>query len=455
MKKLLLYCAAFCGSLCYGQTIGLEPFASDFTNPTEIVNAGDSRLFVVEQGGLIRVVSSQGTINNTPFLDLSNIISNGGERGLLGLAFHPDYANNGFFYVNYTNSSGDTEIARYNVSNADADIADPASGVIMLNVDQPFANHNGGCIRFGPDGYLYISMGDGGSGGDPNNNAQNNNSLLGKMLRVDVDSNSPYGIPEDNVFADSAGADEIWSNGLRNAWKFSFNGNDVWIADVGQNAVEEINKVDVSQSAYYNFGWRCFEGTEVYNSNGCNVGETYTAPVAQYTHAATNGCSVTGGYVYNGSQYAALQGMYLFADYCSNKIGMLNENFEITWSDAFSGNNFSTFGQDVDGELYVAGKTSGTVYRIVDTDNNSTDTFAGSAFSIYPNPATDEVIIRNTSGIVPVGATVHDLSGKKLLSHTFAGSDYFVKVSNLPSGLYMMQITGANGAVYNHKLSVK
>jgi glucose/arabinose dehydrogenase len=240
MKKILLLLTCLFAHVSYCQTIALNSFATGFTKPVDITHAGDSRLFVVEQTGRIKILNSNGTTNTTPFLNLSALITtSGGEQGLLGLAFHPNYAINGFFFVNYTRASdGATVIAKYTVS-ANADIAN-TTGTVLLTIAQPFSNHNGGNIKFGPDGYLYIATGDGGSGGDPGNRAQNQNELLGKMLRIDVNSTiAPfYTSPPTNPFVGVAGADEIWATGLRNPWKFSFdtaNGN-LWIADVGQNA---------------------------------------------------------------------------------------------------------------------------------------------------------------------------------------------------------------------------
>ncbi|AXG73820.1 T9SS C-terminal target domain-containing protein [Flavobacterium arcticum] len=456
MKTKLLFILTMLSSLAFGQTVDLDLFASGFNSPTEIVNAGDDRLFVVEQGGLIKVLNADGTTNVTPFLNVSSILGLGSERGLLGLAFHPDYATNGFFYVNYTNTSGDTVIARYAVSESDENIADTGSATILLTVDQPFSNHNGGCIHFGPDEYLYISMGDGGSGGDPNGNGQNKNTLLGAMLRIDVDGAAPYGIPADNPFVGVDGADEVWAYGLRNAWKFSFNkdNNDLWIADVGQGEIEEINKVDPSTGGY-NFGWRCYEGSTEYNSDGCSMTETFTYPVAEYTHTATGGCSITGGYVYTGDTYPGLQGMYLFADYCNNKIGVLNGDMEITYTSAFSGEFFTTFGEDINGELYIAGSNSGNVYRIIDTEL-STPTFTGDSFSVYPNPVTDLLTIEAANNIIATDAIIYDMSGKRLLHYSLDATEQNTfSIGTLPSGLYLLQITDVNGAGYNYKLAVK
>ncbi|MBE98830.1 PQQ-dependent sugar dehydrogenase [Flavobacterium coralii] len=456
MKKTLLLAFTMAGTFAYGQQVGLELFASGVSEPTEMVHAGDSRLFVTEQGGLIKILNADGTINATPFLNVSSLLASaGGERGLLGLAFHPDYANNGYFFINYTNTSGDTVIARYTVSE-DENVADASSAIILLTIDQPFSNHNGGCLRFGPDGYLYISMGDGGSGGDPNNYAQNKESLLGKMLRIDVNGDLPYTIPLNNPFLDTEGADEIWAYGLRNAWKFSFNRNngDVWIADVGQGQVEEINKVDPA-GPVFNFGWRCFEGSQTYNSEGCSLVEMYTNPVAEYFHDDTDGCSVTGGYVYTGDTYPALQGKYLFADYCNNQIGIVDDNFDITWSDVYEGNFFTTFGEDINGELYIAGGVSGNIYKIIGGTMSLPET-DGSAFSLYPNPATDVVTVKSGNDINLTAAAVYDLSGKLLMQQQFSvSSENTVSVGNLPAGIYLMQLTGSNGNVYSHKLSVK
>lgn len=454
-KRLLSVFTLLFSFVCFGQTIDLELFADGFTAPTEIARAHDDRLFVVEQGGLIKILNSDGTTNATPFLDISNKLSTGGERGLLGLAFHPDYTINGAFYVNYTNTSGNTVIAQYNVTTGDASIADSESELILMTIPQPFSNHNGGCIRFGPDGYLYISMGDGGSGGDPEGHGQNINTLLGAMLRIDVNVGALYGIPEDNPFAETDGADEIWAYGLRNAWKFSFDSSngDIWIADVGQNEIEEINKMS-SDAAGVNYGWRCFEGTQEYNSDGCSLVDTYVPPVAEYTHSTTSGCSITGGYVYRGSTYPGLQGMYIFSDFCSNQIGMVDSEYNITFTDAFSG-NFTTFGEDINGELYVAGGNSGEIYSIVDTEL-STNNINTTAFKVYPNPANNVVTIQSGNAITATHAKIYDMGGKLLLSQKLTNSQSnMLSVAALPSGLYILNITGGNGYNSNHKLSVE
>ncbi len=458
MKSTLLTLLGLLGFTCFSQTISLQQATSTvFNDPVEIVHAGDSRLFIVQQTGQIRILNANGTVNSTNFLTVASLISVGSERGLLGLAFHPQYATNGYFYINYTNTAGNTVIARYTRNSGNPDIADTASAQILLTINQPYSNHNGGCLRFGPDGYLYIGMGDGGSGGDPQNNAQNKNSLLGKMLRIDVNSGSPYSNPSTNAFIGIDGADEIWATGLRNPWKFSFDKTtgDLWIADVGQNQIEEINKVTAGTAAGLNFGWRCYEGNQTYPAT-CTSTDVFTMPFAQYNHS-NGACSITGGYVYRGTAYPNLQGKYIFADYCNNRIGTVDANGSgaVTFTNAFSGNNITTFGEDINGELYVGGVSSGIIYRVIDTSASTAD-FSADGFSVYPNPATDMVSIRkNAAGNYPVNAKIYDLSGKLLSEKTMQDTDVnIIATSHLPSGLYLMQITDSRGNNTSHKLSV-
>ena len=453
MKRTLLLALTFCFGFGHAQTIDIEEFASNFANPVEIAHAGDSRLFVVEQGGLIKVLNADGTTNAAPFLNISSLVTpTGGERGLLGLAFHPDYADNGYFFVNYTDLSGDTVIARFSRNTTNPAIADPASQMILLTIDQPYSNHNGGCLRFGPDGYLYIAMGDGGSGGDPENRAQNLETLLGKMLRIDVDSQSPYGIPPSNPMLGIAGMDEIWAYGLRNPWKFSFNrdNGDIWIADVGQNEREEINRA-ASTAAGLNYGWRCYEGTAEYDMSQCSDAGVYTMPFAQYTHAATDGCSVTGGFVYTGDNFPNLQGKYIFADFCNNKIGMLDQEGDIVFSEAFSNNFFTTFGEDVEGELYVAGQSSGTIFKIIDSSLglSSAD---NAKFAIYPNPAKEEVYIPITQSDSSI--SIYDIGGKLLLQQEGIEGANRVDTSKLQTGIYMVEVK-SDTAIKKQKLIIR
>ena len=457
MKTKLLLLAGFFSTACLSQTIELQQFASGFSSPVEVTNAGDNRLFVAERGGAIKVLNEDGSTNPTPFLNISNIISSGGERGLLGLAFHPDYAENGYFYVNYTNTAGNTVVARYTVSTEDDNIADASSASVIITIDQPMANHNGGCLRFGPDGYLYISMGDGGGGGDPDNRAQNINDLLGKLLRIDVNNGDPYSSPADNPFVGEDGADEIWAYGLRNAWKFSFDSQtgDLWIADVGQEIMEEINKV-AGTEAGVNYGWRCYEGSEEYNG-GCDdvTPAMVEMPFAEYDH--DEGCSITGGFVYRGNSYPSLQGKYFFSDYCSSFIAVVDSNGagEIVYLDQTHDDNFATFGEDVNNELYVAGLGgSGVIYKIIDP-NAGISSFETNDFAIYPNPASDIINIKS-NGSYASHISIYDLSGKLLLNKNLdVAETNTITADGLPSGFYMMTIIDSDGAKHNYKLSIK
>ena len=338
--------------------------------PLAITNAGDGsgRLFVAEKGGRVYVLSG-GKVSSTPFLDISAKVSSGSERGLLGLAFHPNYPADPRVFVDYTSAAGTTVVASFEVSSTNANVVDPASEVVILNVAQPYANHNGGCIVFGPDGYLYIALGDGGSGGDPNNNAQSLGTLLGKILRIDVNRTSGsrnYATPASNPFVGTAGArGEIWMYGLRNPFRFSFDrpSGDLWIGDVGQNTWEEIDVARAGQKGL-NFGWRVMEGNHCYNpSTGCST-KGKTLPVVEYPHS--DGCAVIGGYVYRGSSYPVLRGAYLFTDECSGKTWALRA--AATGAQALvqvgtAPAQIAGFGESEAGELYAA-NLGGSVYRV-------------------------------------------------------------------------------------------
>ena len=437
MKKLINYLALIfiCYNSSFSQSVLLESFGPSFNSPVEIKNAGDERLFVVEKSGKIKILNQNGSVNSTPFLDIEDRVStNANERGLLGLAFHPNYPENPFFFVNYTNNSGATTISKFSVS-ANQDIAND-SETILLEINQPYANHNGGCINFGPDGNLYIGMGDGGSGGDPQNYSQNTESLLGKMLRINVNSGA-YSIPENNPYGD-----EIWSVGLRNPWKFSFDSlnGDLWIADVGQNEFEEINMVQ-NNPANINYGWRCYEGNEPYNLSGC-PDEGLTFPVSTYSHYSSGDfkCSITGGYVYRGNQISGLNGVYFFADYCSGEIGLLskNENDEWDMSLAFPNINGSwvSFGEDINGELYIA-SINGGIYKIIDAalSNNEIDS---DTLNYFPNPFQDYIQINSDR---PINIELYDLSGRKLREF----KNYNIEIldlSFLSKGTYILKVDG-------------
>ena len=437
MKKLINYLTLIflCYNSSFSQSVLLESFGPSFNSPVEIKNAGDERLFVVEKSGKIKILNQNGSVNSTPFLDIEDRVStNANERGLLGLAFHPNYPENPFFFVNYTNNSGATTISKFSVS-ADQNIAND-SETILLEINQPYANHNGGCINFGPDGNLYIGMGDGGSGGDPQNYSQNTESLLGKMLRINVNSGA-YSIPENNPYGD-----EIWSVGLRNPWKFSFDSlnGDLWIADVGQNEFEEINMVQ-NNPANINYGWRCYEGNEPYNLSGC-PDEGLTFPVSTYSHYNSGDfkCSITGGYVYRGNQISGLNGVYFFADYCSGEIGLLskNENDEWDMSLAFPNINGSwvSFGEDINGELYIA-SINGGVYKIIDAalSNNEIDS---NTLNYFPNPFQDYIQINSGR---PINIELYDLSGRKLREFKNYNQE-ILDLGFLNKGTYIIKVDG-------------
>ena len=443
----------FCNAV-FGQTINLQSFATGFTEPVEITHPNnDERLFIVEQGGKIKIVNPNGTVNATPFLNLLTLISTGGERGLLGLAFSPDYANNGFFFVNYTNLNGDTVIARHTANNAN--VGNP-SGAIVLTVPQPYSNHNGGSIKFGPDGFLYIAMGDGGSGGDPQNLAQNISSNLGKMLRIDVTvgiNPAPYQSPSTNPYVGIAGNDEIWAIGLRNPWKFSFNrlNGDLWIADVGQELFEEVNKSMSPLPNNLNFGWKCKEGNSTYSA-GC-AGLTLTAPIAAIDHNSGS-CSITGGYVYTGSLYPNLSGKYLFTDFCNPKIGVISSSNAVTYSTSFSGNAFSTFGEDKNGEIYIASLNTGEIFKIVDT-SLSVNKFDSNNFKIYPNPTKNEVVVESSDVNYPTEILIFDLNGKLLYNEKPTRlAINTINTKSLSTGMYLMNITNNVDATFTHKLII-
>jgi glucose/arabinose dehydrogenase len=376
LKFLLICLPIFCKAQ---PDISIEPIYTDFNQPLGLTHADDDRIFIVEKEGKIICINTR-TDERYTFLDIKNIVStNANERGLLGLAMDPDFKSNGNFFVNYTNNQGNTVIARFTVYNDNPKIANPDSRLEIMNINQPYSNHNGGCIAFGKDGYLYIGNGDGGSAGDPQNFSQNPESLLGKMLRIDVSestSSTPYNIPGDNPYLnDAAVEDEIWAFGLRNPWRFSFDklNGDLWIGDVGQNVWEEVDYVPYNAfNTAPNFGWRCYEGFEAYNTSNCNTSNDYDDPLIVYNND-DDGCSITGGYVYRGCAYPDLYGYYLYIDYCSGRIWGINadgdnlSNAELM--ENFSNFNFASFGEDSQGELYLIGIANGIIYKIKE-DNN-------------------------------------------------------------------------------------
>jgi glucose/arabinose dehydrogenase len=347
-------------------TIELREVVGGLDSPTDMTHAGDGSgwLFVAEKSGQIRIVRD-GQLLPDPFLDIRDRVGSGGsEQGLLGITFHPNYENNGFVYVDYTDDSGDTMISRFTTT--DAEHADASSEMVLLTQDQPASNHNGGQVAFGPDGYLYIAFGDGGGAGDSFGNSQNGQSLLAKILRIDVDNGSPYSIPSDNPFVDNSGfRGETWAYGLRNPWRFSFDRQtgEMYIADVGQGTYEEVNIAPSGQGGQ-NYGWSIMEGLHCYSDGSCDQ-TGLTPPVIEYDHS--QGCSITGGYVYRGKQYPTLDGIYFFGDYCSGFLWGLSGSVDGEWHVArllTTGIQLSSFGQDEAGELYALDLGGGTIYQI-------------------------------------------------------------------------------------------
>ncbi|MDP9954554.1 glucose/arabinose dehydrogenase [Epilithonimonas hungarica] len=449
MKKLL-FIFSFAFSLgISAQQIILEEFATA-SNPVEIIASptNDDRLFVVQQSGTIRILNTNGTFETNNFLNITDRVNFSGEMGLLGLAFHPQFATNRYFYVYYNRAGRTITVSRFTANSANPNTADPATEKVLLSIEKPFTNHNGGSIHFGADGYLWISTGDGGSGGDPNNNGQNKNSLLGKLLRIDVNSENAYNIPADNPFVGIDGADEIWSYGLRNGWKYSFDRttNTIWIADVGQNAIEEINRVSATTSGV-NYGWRCYEGNSAYNTAGCANASTMTFPIVDYDHSGGK-CSITGGYVYRGNLYTDIIGKYIFADYCSGQIGIL-DNTTITWTSAFSGNMFTTFGEDNSKQLYIAA-SNGKIFK-VKTNVLAVSDINKNQIQISPIPAKDVIYINNIND-KNITAEILDLSGRSVLNTNVVENDKSIDVSTLRSGNYILVLKKDDIKIISQKI---
>jgi glucose/arabinose dehydrogenase len=454
MKKFLLPCTAIfitmAGLFLSPHTAFAQPkiqlvnFASGFDLPLDITHCGDSRLFVVERDGVIWVLDSLGNRLDT-FLNIDPRVNSGqNEQGLLGLAFDPNYASNGYFYVDYTkNTTGNTRVARFSVKPDNPNEADPNSEFTILEQFQPNWNHNGGCLKFGPDGYLYISLGDGGGANDPSNYAQNKKNLLGKILRIDVknsNASQPYQVPADNPFVGNADyLPEIWSLGWRNPWRYSFDRltGDMWIGDVGQNLWEEVD-FEPANTPGLNYGWRCYEGTKPFNTSGCQPASNYVSPFFDYSHSAANGCSVTGGFIYRGNKYPDLYGCYLFADFCSGRWWYTKRNSNGTFTTNvlanLGGYEFSSFGEDRDGELYVALLNSGKVQKVRELCSSfqiSTASFVGTSCQ------------DGFSGLIELSAT--GATG----AVTYKWSDGKTDAINvyLNPGVYNVEVKDGNGCI--------
>jgi len=380
---LILFACATISSAQPKPQLTLTLFASlgTTTHPTDIASCGDSRLFVTCQAGTIRILDSAGNISATPFLDITSKVyypgGSGAEQGFLGLAFSPNYAVDGIFYVDYTAAvTKNTHLSRFHRSGSNPNLADTTEEV-LLNIWDPYYNHNGGHPNFGVDGYLYIGYGDGGSGGDPQNRSQTLDTLWGKMLRLDVSGATGYTIPPTNPFISNPNArPEVWAYGLRNPWGWSFDRitHDMWIGDVGQSLWEEVDFQPAVDTGGENYGWHCYEGNYLYTNTSYCTALSYTHPVFVYSHSGVNGCSITGGYVYRGAKYADLFGRFLFTDYCSGRWLSTRSNGSGGWitdtlttSTAVSANDYSAFGQNNCGELYIAGNNTGKIWKIGDT----------------------------------------------------------------------------------------
>ncbi len=457
MKTLLTLCCIGTFAICTAQQpdIDLEVFATGTDQPTTITNAGDNRLFVTEKEGTIRVINSDGTVNTVPFLDITNQVDPFFEQGLLGLAFHPDYINNGFFYVYYsTTISNDTfsRISRFKRDDTNPDIADNTSETILLSFEQPRGNHNGGNLAFGPDGMLYIGSGDGGKQGDPDGNAQDTSNLLGKILRIDVDLPAPY-IPQDNPFAQTAGGEEIWAYGLRNPWKFSFDmeSNELWIADVGNNVMEEVSKSATTASGV-NYGWNCFEGTSTFSNNNC---PNDVKPIITYDTGGPFGNSITGGYVYRGSQYPILTGRYIFGDFTRSAIYMTTNNGgtinSFTPTSASAG-SYSTFGEANNKELYVANFNNGTIFKIIDNNVLSTPNFTKNGNTLFPNPSTNFFELKTSTPLEKI--LLFNVKGQLVKEFQFQ-ADHLYNIATLKTGSYFLKITDQDGKEFQQKLIIQ
>lgn len=479
MSKSLLTVFSFFFAITFLQaqsgSVKVVLFSQGYTYPLGVENCGDSRLFIVQKAGQIMVCDSNGSRSTTPFLDISDRVdATGDETGLLGLAFSPQYARNGLFYVYYTNKSGNSNISQFKVS-SNKNVATATSEKVVLQVTQTYRNHIGGCIKFGKDGFLYIGLGDGdGSApGDPLNYAQNPGLLQGKMLRIKVATNGTYTIPPTNPFKDSANyRKEIWAVGLRNPWRFSFdavNGN-LWIGDVGEGTWEEVDVQKKASKGGENYGWHCYEGDAAYNTTGCKPSAYYTYPNYEYTHAGSPvaDCAITGGYVYRGKKYADLYGKYFFTDFCSGIIRSLtpNGNTLVEKDEVSTGGYYSltSFGEDSKKELYVVGSAGGQILKLISATTvsgvKSNEEAASSSLNIYPNPSHGQFsIVFTTAKAETVILNAYNSNGRNIYTaHKQSNAGENIWNMTLPDnekGNCYITLTTASGELMRRNIVVK
>lgn len=440
-------------TVAFSQGIGAMEFSSGFLGITDIQNAGDDRLFIVEKNGLIRILNANGTVNATPFLDLTSQVTTSAERGILGLSFHPNYQSNGFLFVNYANLNGNIQVSRFTVS-SNPDVADINTEVILTETAESSGIHNGGAIQFGTDGFLYIAIGDGSS----SDRGQALDTFRGKILRIDVDTASGgnnYGIPASNPFASGGGLPEIWSYGLRNPWRFSIDdatGN-IWIADVGASSVEEINRQNITENPV-NYGWRCYEGSSPLFPGECpNINEL-AFPIAEYSSASgSDHCSIIGGYVYRGNEFPSLQGRYIFGDYCSGLIGSVDATGTLL-EETIVPDNIFTFGEDFNGEVYV-GTQSGNIYKIVDSQLGTEDFNKNNEIVLYPNPSSTALsVVSSRESIHSIGI-FSNLGVQVYSTRVNEHQQISIPVNTLKSGVYFVKIYLTTGHEVLKKLIIK
>lgn len=461
MKYILSLIFSFLYFFTYSQELVIEQIPGVFFNsPVDMTSTymdGDARIFVTQKSGLIRILEDPEDLSpnilEDPFLDLSSVVDDGFEGGLLGLAFHPDYENNGYFYVNYTFQDPDnggqfsTRISRFSVDESNPNLANSESELEVITISQPRKNHNGGDIAFGLDGYLYIPLGDGGGSGDQFKTAQNRQSLLGKVLRIDINT-EPYSIPPDNPFvSDDETLDEIWTIGWRNPWKVAFDREtgDFWAADVGQNALEEVDFEPANSTGGLNYGWNCFEASEEFDDELCPDGISHTMPIFEYDHSQ-GWKSITGGHVYRGSNFPDLQGHYIFTDYEDSRVFWLTEQiaegeFETVMFSFTEGNfplNIATFGEASNGELYFTTLITGQLWKVGTNYVTNTIESPVSSFTLFPNPVHSLLEIR-TEGNLENEVSIYSNAGQKF--DVSIQGNKSIDVSSLNPGIYILHFT--------------